>query len=132
MRSRAGQVNDQFFLSEKLERAVPLGVNGVPKGAVNCWKHGNDRAPLVVVGRVIDLLANFKFRHRELLLELSEANYLHQLVNVLLIIDPSAAWAPARHAAPSDECRLSGGEADVTWTLPEFEVFETGVAVSRK
>ncbi len=60
------RVNDQFFLGEKLQRAVPFGVNGVPEAAVNCRKHGDDRAHLMVVGRIIDLLANRKLRHREL------------------------------------------------------------------
>ena len=43
-------VNDKFFLGEKLQRAVPFGVDGVPKAAVNCRKHGDDRATLMVVG----------------------------------------------------------------------------------
>jgi hypothetical protein len=67
-----GRMNDQFFLNEKLERAVPFHVNGVSEIVVNCWKHGDDRATLVVVGCIIDLLANCKLRHRELLLELSK------------------------------------------------------------
>ncbi|MGZ5870692.1 MAG: hypothetical protein ACXWKP_01120 [Bradyrhizobium sp.] len=66
VRPRVGRVNDQFFLNEKLERAVPFHVNGVSKIVVNCWKHGDDRATLVVVGCIIDLLANCKLRHREL------------------------------------------------------------------
>jgi hypothetical protein len=69
---RAGRVNDQFFLSKKLERSVPLHVNGISKVAVDCWKHGDDRAALVVVGGIIDLFANCKLRHRKLLLELSK------------------------------------------------------------
>jgi hypothetical protein len=60
------RVNDQFLLSKKLQRAVPFGVNGVPEAAVNCRKHGDDRAHLMVVGRIIDFLANRKLRHREL------------------------------------------------------------------
>jgi hypothetical protein len=55
---------DQFFLSERLQRAVPFHVNGVSKPTVNCWKRGDDDAALVVVGCIIDLLANRKFRHR--------------------------------------------------------------------
>jgi hypothetical protein len=62
-------VNDQSFFGEKLERAVPFRVNGVHKVAVNCRKHPNDRTHLMVVGCVIDLLANRKLRHRKLLLE---------------------------------------------------------------
>ena len=64
-------VSGQFFLGEKLERAVPFRVNRVPKTAVNCRKHGDDRTHLMVVGCIIDFLANRKLRHRELLLELS-------------------------------------------------------------
>jgi hypothetical protein len=69
---RGGRMNDQLFLNEKLERAVPFHVNGVSEIVVNCWKHGDDHATLVVVGCIIDLLANCKLRHRELLLELSK------------------------------------------------------------
>ena len=69
-------VNDQFFLGEKLERAVPFHVNGVSEVVVNCWKNGDDRAALVVVGCIIDLLANCKLRHRELLQELSKLKRL--------------------------------------------------------
>jgi len=61
------RVNDQFLLSKKLQRTVPFGINGVPEAAVNRRKHGDDRAHLMVVGRIIDLLANRKLRHRELL-----------------------------------------------------------------
>jgi hypothetical protein len=35
-------VSGQFFLGEKLERAVPFRINGVPKAALNCRKHGDD------------------------------------------------------------------------------------------
>jgi hypothetical protein len=63
------RVNDQFFLGKKLERAVPFGVNGVPEAAVNCGKYGDDRTHLMIVGRIIDRLANRKLRHRELPLE---------------------------------------------------------------
>jgi hypothetical protein len=61
------RVNDQFLLSKKLQRTVPFGINGVPEAAVNRRKHGDDRAHLMVVGRIIDLLANRKLRHRKLL-----------------------------------------------------------------
>jgi hypothetical protein len=60
------RVNDQFFFGKKLERAVPFGVNGVPEAAVNCRKYGDDRTHLMIVGRIIDRLANRKLRHREL------------------------------------------------------------------
>jgi hypothetical protein len=80
------RMNDQLFLGEKLECAVSFGVNGVSKIAVNCWKHGDDRADLVIVGCLIDLLANCKLRHRELLPESSKNNYQHQLFNISLII----------------------------------------------
>jgi hypothetical protein len=63
------RVNDQFFLGEKLERTVPFGVNGIPKAAVNCRKYGDDRTHLMIVGRIIDRLANRKLCHRELPLE---------------------------------------------------------------
>jgi hypothetical protein len=62
-------VNDQFFLGKELERAIALHVDGVAKIAIRCRKHGNDDAGFMVVGRFIDLLANRKFGHRELLLE---------------------------------------------------------------
>jgi hypothetical protein len=62
-------VTDQFFLVEKLEGAIPLHIDSVPKVAVNRWEHGNDHAHLMVVGCFIDLVANCKLRHRKLLLE---------------------------------------------------------------
>jgi hypothetical protein len=74
-------VNHQFCLSEKLERAVPFRVNGVSKAAVDCRKHGDDRTYFMVVGCVIDFLANRKLRHRKLLLESSVRLYLHKLVD---------------------------------------------------
>jgi hypothetical protein len=69
-------VNDQFLLGEELKRAVPFGVNGVSKAAVDCRKHGDDRTHLMVVGCVIDFLANRKLRHRKLLLESSVRDYI--------------------------------------------------------
>jgi hypothetical protein len=86
MHPRAGRVNDQFFLSKKLERSVPLHVNGISIVAVDRWKHGDDRAALVVVGGIIDLFANCKLRHRKLLIGIIENlnDYPHQLVNALL------------------------------------------------
>jgi hypothetical protein len=56
-------MNDQFFLGEELERAVPFHVNGVSEGAFNRRKHGDNRASLMFVGCAIDLLANRKLRH---------------------------------------------------------------------
>ena len=41
-------MTDQFFLVEKLEGAIPLHIDSVPKVAVNCWEHGNDHAHLVI------------------------------------------------------------------------------------
>jgi len=94
--------NDEFFLSEKLERAVPLRVNGVSKAAVNCWKHGDDRAALMVVGCIIDLLADRKLRHRKLLLESSKTigDHPRKLVNVSLIRDGPALQPQFRVAVP--------------------------------
>jgi hypothetical protein len=60
-------MKDQSFFVEELQRAISLHVHGVSKMAVNCWKHGDYRAALMIVGSVVDLLANRKFRHRELL-----------------------------------------------------------------
>jgi hypothetical protein len=62
-------VNDQLFLGEELERAVALHIDGIAEVAVRGRKHGDDDAGFMVVGRFIDLLANCKFGHRELLLE---------------------------------------------------------------
>jgi hypothetical protein len=70
-------VNDQFFLGKELERAVSLHVDGVSNLALNCWKHGDDRADFMVAGCIIDFLANCKLRHRKLLLESSMRVY-HQ------------------------------------------------------
>jgi hypothetical protein len=58
-------VGDKFFLGEGLERAVPIRFNKVSKVAVNRWKYSDDRTALMVVGCIIDLLANRKLRHRK-------------------------------------------------------------------
>jgi hypothetical protein len=62
-------VTDQFFLVKKLESAVSLHIDGVPKVTVNCRDHGNDHAHLMVVGCFVDCVANCKLRHRKFLLE---------------------------------------------------------------
>jgi hypothetical protein len=62
-------VNDQVFFGEKLQCAVPFGIDGVAKVAVRGRKHGNDRATLMIVGCFVDPVANCKLRHRKLLLE---------------------------------------------------------------
>jgi hypothetical protein len=69
--SPAGGVKDEFLLAEKLEGAVTFRVNSVPKTSVNGWKHSDDRTQFMIVGCVIDFLANRKLRHRKLLLESS-------------------------------------------------------------
>jgi hypothetical protein len=61
-------MNDQFFLVEKLQRAVPLHIDGVSKIALYRRKHGTDDAGLMPAVRFIDPLANRKPRHRKLLL----------------------------------------------------------------
>jgi hypothetical protein len=58
-------VGDKFFLGEGLERAVPIRFNKVSKVAVNRWKYSDDRTALMVVGCIIDLLANHKLCHRK-------------------------------------------------------------------
>jgi len=70
-RTRLAGVNDQFFLSDELERAVTFHVDGVSKIAIIGWEHGNNDAAFMVVGCFIDPIANRKLRHRELLLESS-------------------------------------------------------------
>jgi hypothetical protein len=62
-------MSDQSFLGEKLQGSIPLRVNGVLEVAFNGRKHGDNRTHLMVVGCVINLLANREFGHRELLLE---------------------------------------------------------------
>jgi len=56
-------VKNQFFFGEKLEQTVAFHVNGVSEAVVNGWKHGNDRSALVVVGCIVDQLANRELRH---------------------------------------------------------------------
>src|SRR5512136_1080891 len=67
-------VNNQIFLSKKLQRTVAFHVDGVAKVAVNCREHGDDDAVLMVVGCFLDPLSDCKFRHGELLPELSGAS----------------------------------------------------------
>jgi hypothetical protein len=52
------QVTNQFFFVEELERTVAFGVDGVSEVAFNSWKYRDDRAALMVVGCIVDLLAN--------------------------------------------------------------------------
>src|SRR5882672_4065795 len=61
------QVTNQSFFIEELQCTVAFGVDGVSEVAFNCWKYRDDRAALMVVGCIVDPLANRKFRHRELL-----------------------------------------------------------------
>jgi hypothetical protein len=61
------QAKDQSFFVEELERAIALHVDRVSEIAFDGWKHGDDRAALMVVGSIVDLLADYKFRHRDLL-----------------------------------------------------------------
>jgi hypothetical protein len=61
------QVTNQLFFVEEIERAVAFGVDGVSEIAFNGWKYRNHDAAFMVVGCIVDLLANRKFRHRELL-----------------------------------------------------------------
>jgi hypothetical protein len=68
---RSLAVTDQLFLVEKLQRAISFRVNGISKAAVNRWEHGHDRAALMIVGCIINLLADGKFRHREPLRRIS-------------------------------------------------------------
>src|SRR6186997_2915839 len=74
-------VNDQFFLGEKLERAVAFHIDGVAKMAVGGRKHRNDGAGfMMVVGCFVDLVADCKLCHRKLLSELLR-QLRHKLVN---------------------------------------------------
>jgi hypothetical protein len=66
-------MNDQFFLGQKLERAIPFHIDGVSEISVICWKHGNNDAVFMVVGCFIDSIANRKLRHRAPPLESSTA-----------------------------------------------------------
>jgi hypothetical protein len=68
-RGRLALVNDQFFLGQKLERAVPFHIDGVSEIAIIGREHGNNDAVFLVVGCFIDPVANRKLRHRELLLK---------------------------------------------------------------
>ena len=61
------QAKDQSFFVEELQRAIPLHVHRVSEIAFDGWKHGDDRTALMVVGSIVDLLADYKFRHRDLL-----------------------------------------------------------------
>jgi hypothetical protein len=68
----AGQLagmNDEFFFVEKLQRAISFDIDGIAKVAVRGRKHGNHGAGLMVIGCLVDPLADCKLRHRELLLE---------------------------------------------------------------
>ena len=56
------QVTNQFFFVEELERTIAFGVDGVSEAAFNSWKYRDDRAALMVVGCIVDPLANRKFR----------------------------------------------------------------------
>jgi hypothetical protein len=53
------QAKDQSFFVEELERAIALHVDRVSEIAFDGWKHGDDRAALMVVGSIVDLLADY-------------------------------------------------------------------------
>jgi hypothetical protein len=61
------QATNQFLFVEEIERTVAFGVDGVSEIAFDGRKYGNHYAALMVVGCIVDLLADRKFRHRELL-----------------------------------------------------------------
>jgi hypothetical protein len=84
-RMELGGVNDQFFFGKELERAVSFHIDGVSNVAFNRWKNGNYCADLMVVGCIIDFLANRKLRHRKLLLESSMRVY-HRLKHNSLML----------------------------------------------
>jgi hypothetical protein len=65
----------QSIPGKKLDCAVTVRVDSVPKSSVNGQIHGN-RVPLVIVSDVFDSIANCKLRHRKLLLESSIGLYL--------------------------------------------------------
>jgi hypothetical protein len=84
-RIKSAVVNDQSFFGEELERAVSRHIDGVSNVALNRWKNGNDRADFMVVGCIIDFLANRKLRHRKLLLESSMRVYHFLKPNSLML-----------------------------------------------
>jgi hypothetical protein len=84
-RIKSAVVNDYFFFGEELERAVSRHIDGVSNVALNRWKNGNDRADFMVVGCIIDFLANRKLRHRKLLLESSMRVYHFLKQNSLVL-----------------------------------------------
>jgi hypothetical protein len=89
-------VTDQLFLVEKLQRAIPFRVNGISKAAVNCWEHGHDRAALMIVGCIINLFADGKFRHRELPAENQQC----------LMLEPfRSAWVNSEAVLNRSPCR---------------------------
>jgi hypothetical protein len=59
--SRLARVNDQFFLDQKLKRAVAFHIDRVSEIAVIRWEHGNNDTAFMIVGRFIDSIANRKF-----------------------------------------------------------------------
>ena len=58
-------MNDKFFFGEELQCTVSIGVDDVSKAADDSWEDGDDRAALMVVRYMVDLLANRKFCHRD-------------------------------------------------------------------
>jgi hypothetical protein len=62
--------NNQFFLGEKLKRAVTFHIHGVTKVAVRGGEDRNDDTVfmiVMIVGRLFNPFANRKFRHRKFL-----------------------------------------------------------------
>src|ERR1700682_6522293 len=85
-------VNDQLFLAEKLERAVPFHVDRVAKIAVGGWKHRDDNARLMVVGCFVDLVANCKLRHRKLLYGIVAASIPPKWLTLLKHMPPDQPY----------------------------------------
>ena len=76
---------------------------------------------LMIVGRIIDRLANRKLRHRELLLESSVRLYLHESVNAFL------TTCPGQHSGIShDDCCYN-----VSLRVPTLRAEPTGTASRR-
>jgi hypothetical protein len=64
-------MNDQFFLSKKLQRSITFHIDGVPEIALNRREYRDDHAAFMIVNGPVDLIADYELRHRKLLLESS-------------------------------------------------------------
>jgi hypothetical protein len=87
----SGGVNDQFLLSKELDVPYPSISTAYRTLPSTVGKMANNRADFMIVGCIIDFLANRKLRHRRLLLESLMRSYHYPTQNGLMLLTIGAS-----------------------------------------